>query len=536
MSTAQLMPYFIQKFLDLNGNPLVSGNLFTYAAGTTTPQATYTDETAVTPNTNPVVLDSTGSASVWLGPLAYKFILKDSSGNLIRTVDNVSIINPGSIDNTKISANIAGVGLAQNNGTLALDVQVDNLTTEISGNEVIVKSGGIGTSQLAAGAVTIPKLSNATEMVSKYVRDYSCPGLFELIPQFEWSSPALISNPTTLPPDTSRVARWSPNGEFLAVGSNSANFLLIYQMVGGILTKLADPGTVPGGQVDDLTWSPCGDFLAVGSQLTSPYVFLYQRVGNTFTKLSDPASIPANSSGSHHPVVQFISFSQNSDFLILFYSVLTVGNFIIVYERSGITFTDITSTSTLSGIKGPFRWSPNSYLLAALDSSNSGIDVFARADNIFTAVSAPDVGAYEGDITDFAFSPDGNFFAVSVSISPYVLIFQITNSTTFTQLPNPGTLPNSAASCIAWSANSEYLLVGEANTPFMTIYQISGTTFTKIADVGTPPADAISTADWTSTKEFLAVATDVTPYIQVYKTASAANSNGVLWIRQVPGV
>lgn len=63
--------------------------LYTYAAGTTTPLATYTDYTGVTPNANPVVLDSSGYGSVWLGPSAYKLVLKDSTGVTIKTVDGV---------------------------------------------------------------------------------------------------------------------------------------------------------------------------------------------------------------------------------------------------------------------------------------------------------------------------------------------------------------------------------------------------------------------------------------------------------------
>lgn len=78
------------QFFDNNGNPLVAGKLYTYAAGTTTPLATYTDASAVTPNTNPVILDSRGEANVWLTAESYKFVLKDASDVTIWTVDNVS--------------------------------------------------------------------------------------------------------------------------------------------------------------------------------------------------------------------------------------------------------------------------------------------------------------------------------------------------------------------------------------------------------------------------------------------------------------
>ena len=78
------------QFFDNNGNPLVAGKLYTYAAGTTTPLATYTDASAATPNTNPIILDSRGEANVWLSATTYKFVLKDASDVTIWTVDNIS--------------------------------------------------------------------------------------------------------------------------------------------------------------------------------------------------------------------------------------------------------------------------------------------------------------------------------------------------------------------------------------------------------------------------------------------------------------
>jgi hypothetical protein len=56
------------QFFDNSGVPLNGGLLYTYAAGTTTPQTTYSDSTGATPNANPIVLDSAGrvSGEVWL--------------------------------------------------------------------------------------------------------------------------------------------------------------------------------------------------------------------------------------------------------------------------------------------------------------------------------------------------------------------------------------------------------------------------------------------------------------------------------------
>ena len=85
-----LSPLPFLRFCDNSGNALVGGQLFTYQAGTTTPQATYTDSTGVTPNANPVVLNQRGEASVWLTPnTAYKFVLEDAAGNVIWSQDQI---------------------------------------------------------------------------------------------------------------------------------------------------------------------------------------------------------------------------------------------------------------------------------------------------------------------------------------------------------------------------------------------------------------------------------------------------------------
>lgn len=70
--------------------PLSAGKLYTYAAGTTTPLATYTSSTGLTLNANPVILDINGEADVWLGNSAYKFVLKDVDGATLWTIDNIT--------------------------------------------------------------------------------------------------------------------------------------------------------------------------------------------------------------------------------------------------------------------------------------------------------------------------------------------------------------------------------------------------------------------------------------------------------------
>lgn len=93
--TVSLSPMARLQFT-ISGAPLSGGLLFTYAAGTTTKLATYTDATGLTPNTNPVVLDTQGFCDLWLTDgSAYKLVLSpptdtDPPSNAYWSRDNVS--------------------------------------------------------------------------------------------------------------------------------------------------------------------------------------------------------------------------------------------------------------------------------------------------------------------------------------------------------------------------------------------------------------------------------------------------------------
>ena len=88
---ASLTPTPKQQIYGSDGNPLVGGKIYTYAAGTTTPLATYTDAGGLTANTNPIILNSLGQANIWLAPSSsYKFSVYTSADVLLYTVDNIT--------------------------------------------------------------------------------------------------------------------------------------------------------------------------------------------------------------------------------------------------------------------------------------------------------------------------------------------------------------------------------------------------------------------------------------------------------------
>lgn len=71
------------------GAPLSGGKVYTYAAGTTSPLATYTTQAGDVANANPVILDSSGRADIWLGAAAYRIVVKTSADVAVSDTDNI---------------------------------------------------------------------------------------------------------------------------------------------------------------------------------------------------------------------------------------------------------------------------------------------------------------------------------------------------------------------------------------------------------------------------------------------------------------
>jgi len=123
------------QFFTNSGVPLTGGKLYTYAAGTTTPQATYTSSSGVTAHSNPIILDSAGrvpGGEIWLTAVSYKFILNTSTDVLIATYDNIRGFGSTSVTNYTgngstvayaVSGNVVDVyinGVYQNRNTYSV--------------------------------------------------------------------------------------------------------------------------------------------------------------------------------------------------------------------------------------------------------------------------------------------------------------------------------------------------------------------------------------------------------------------------------
>lgn len=151
---AQGTPYIsasVQLF-DNNGEPCSSCKLYTYAAGTSTPLATYADSALMTANANPVVLNSAGRWPIFLSANSFKFVLKNSAETVTYfTIDNVSSIG--------LAANQVGFELV----TLGGDPNVAITATSYPSGTAYATTVHAGTFVFSFNSANIPPGTYALE-------------------------------------------------------------------------------------------------------------------------------------------------------------------------------------------------------------------------------------------------------------------------------------------------------------------------------------------------------------------------------------
>lgn len=208
------------QFFDANGTPLVGGKVYTYAAGTTTPLATFTDASALTPNTNPVILDARGECNLWFSTAtSYKVILKDANDVLQWSVDNISTY--GTIANQN-SNNVAITG-----GTITGVTATFNLVGDVSGNAGTVTNGVYLTATQTLTNKTITGLASASTVNDSAGTGYAIG--YRNVPQSANTTAAAsdigkhlyVSATTTIPSGV-----FTAGNEFLVVNSSGSTITL----------------------------------------------------------------------------------------------------------------------------------------------------------------------------------------------------------------------------------------------------------------------------------------------------------------------
>jgi hypothetical protein len=166
--SAYLSPSPKLQFFDAAGNFLAGGKLYTYAAGTNTPLASYTDSSGLIANTNPIILGVRGEANVWLNSNSYKFKLTTSDDVEIWTVDNISTAEQ--------LVNALKTQLAAPNGSSLIGFIADDVTAVATTVQAKLRESvsvrDFGASPTATPAQNATAIQNALDFASDKYRVY----------------------------------------------------------------------------------------------------------------------------------------------------------------------------------------------------------------------------------------------------------------------------------------------------------------------------------------------------------------------------
>lgn len=152
---------FVPQYVDANGVPLNSGTISAFLAGTTTATPMYSDidgtaaGSIITLNARGEPEVSGNTIMIWLDTAVdYKFVLKDSSGVAIWTIDDIGVED----------ANIYGQLYSTSNATA--EAAITSTASRVVEGWTANGSSNLITPSYAAGTLTVPAGGAGTYRVS----------------------------------------------------------------------------------------------------------------------------------------------------------------------------------------------------------------------------------------------------------------------------------------------------------------------------------------------------------------------------------
>lgn len=293
----------------------------------------------------------------------------------------------------------------------------------------------------------------------------------------------------------------------LLVASNAAPFFFIYGRTGDTFTQLPALPDMPTTGGGDLSLSADDNYLA----LAGTPLALYLRSGDTFTKIANPAVVV--------PTTNRVAFSSDGTYLVTAHQnqALPSGGgssgLLSFYKRTGVdTFTRLANP--------PIDDRPSQQVTAidfsdddayvAMTNTRSGdtgtpfIIIYKRTGDTFTKVANPNVLFFDTAAEGVRFSSLTTYLAMGQVNSPHLVIYKRSGDA-FNKLPNPAVLPGSIVSDAAWTSDDIYLAAPNADPPAVVIYKRSGDTFTKLANPAGLPDRGGNTVDFSSDDTYLAM-------------------------------
>ena len=318
---------------------------------------------------------------------------------------------------------------------------------------------------------------------------------------FDRTTPALIelasASPGSQGTNTVRTVNWSPDGQYIAVGTNnntSTNDLFVYRFdrISNALTEIIsiNPGSSGlGDLVHYVDWSADSKYLAVGtsSQTTENdlYIYIFDRVAETLTQVASANPGSGTSTGKQ---VLWVNWSPDQLYLAVGVQINAAGGadnlFIYRFDRSTNTLTSLASdnpsgSTNVNHQVNSVTWTPNGRYLAVGDRPETSSTIlfiysFDPATNNLVKLAQvipTTISATQQRIECLNWSPDGRYLALGVISNTseedlYVYSYDpATNSLTLLAKESPGSSMSTTVNVrsVNWSPDGQYLAVAVTN-------------------------------------------------------------------------
>lgn len=278
------------QWFDNNGTVLSGGKICTFAAGSATPHSTWSDSGLSVLNTNPVILNSGGRASIYLDGTNYKIQVLSAgtdntcaTGTTIYTQDNVEDL-ANVFFNTKVTANTIYAGPSTGSPAIpafrvlgAADLPNTIVTTTSTGIQANFAPGLVSnyTTILCNNATLLEITGIAGGTAGQRVRFVSKgAGIVSFAHQNVGSTAAnrLINDATSA--DTSLQAGVGA-AEYTFDGVTQ-RWRLTFHNQGGWITRTFSAGNFTGN--GGMTWTVAGGFVSRDAYLLQGNTLLYSVV------------------------------------------------------------------------------------------------------------------------------------------------------------------------------------------------------------------------------------------------------------------
>lgn len=382
-----------------------------------------------------------------------------------------------------------------------------------SGNFILQGEGGeINTSSKLLRTVKVDEAVNRGDVLESYYRDLM-------------ANNSLVADANVSGGAFNYANAWSPDGTFLAVGTNAAPFILVYKRNGDTLTQLAAQ-TTAGGVVYDISWSPDSVQFTVRTE-ASPYVYTYRRyVGDTFERVTMSASLS-----------DFAKWSPTNEFVA---TATSASPFFRFHKRATTGFSLVSPISALPSTALTFAWSPDGtyFALTYGFSGTAVLRIYQRSTgDTFTQVGSDTSLSNFLSVKNIQWSSDNFIAVVGSSQSPTYTqnfaMYQFISGTLSSVDVSSITIPNSD-SC-AWHPSGTYLAIANANnSPYVTILKKSGTSFTNLSSTYSifnpvitdstlfPTNPSINFINWSNDGNYLTFTSSSHSDVAFYRFASTA--------------